>query len=113
MTGTPPHRTDPYALTRASAARLAELSGATFDAAIVLGSGWLSTEEGLPSPMAKLRPPAVADKLVPYFHQRGTFAAGQVLPGRVVRRPAGRGDPRGVPGGRRPGVGAGRPALLP
>ena len=66
MTGTPPHRTDPYALARASAARLSELSGATFDVAIVLGSGWsaadaLSTPEreilltelgGFPAPSA-------------------------------------------------------------
>ena len=51
MTGTAPHRTDPYALARASAARLAELSGAaTFDAAIVLGSGWSAAADALGSP---------------------------------------------------------------
>ena len=55
MTGTAPHRTDPYALARASAARLAELSGlpgaaATCDAAIVLGSGWSAAADALGPP---------------------------------------------------------------
>jgi len=50
MTGTEPHRSDPYALARASASRLAELSGATFDAAIVLGSGWSAAADALGTP---------------------------------------------------------------
>jgi integrase/recombinase XerD len=29
--------------------------------------GWLAAEEGLPSPMAKLRPPKVAGRPIPYF----------------------------------------------
>jgi purine-nucleoside phosphorylase len=50
MTGTAPQHNDPYALAQASAARLTELSGATFDAAIVLGSGWSAAADALGTP---------------------------------------------------------------
>jgi len=50
MTGTAPHRTDPYALAQASAARLTDLSGGTFDAAVVLGSGWSAAADALGTP---------------------------------------------------------------
>jgi purine-nucleoside phosphorylase len=50
---TTPMQQDPYALARASAARLAELAGAggaagtRFDAAVVLGSGWLAAADAI------------------------------------------------------------------
>src|SRR5258708_7527983 len=90
MTGTAPHRTDPYALPRASAARLAELSGAaTFDAATVPGSGWSAAADALCSPQLEI-PPA------------GRPARG-LLPPTARARPVprshpGRGHIRGRPG---------------
>jgi purine-nucleoside phosphorylase len=38
---------DPYARATASAARLAEIAGAGFDAAVVLGSGWLAAADAI------------------------------------------------------------------
>src|SRR5258708_30331584 len=48
MTGTAPHRS--LRPRRASAARLAELSGTPFNAAIVLGSGWSAAADALGTP---------------------------------------------------------------
>src|SRR5260370_11025995 len=38
---------DPYGRAAASAARLRELAGTSFDAAVVLGSGWLAAADAI------------------------------------------------------------------
>jgi purine-nucleoside phosphorylase len=39
--------TDPYALAQASATRLTDLAGTTFDIAVVLGSGWMAAADAI------------------------------------------------------------------
>jgi integrase len=48
---------------------------------------WLAAEEEIADPMARLRPPKVERKPVPYFKTR------TCLPGQIVRGPPRRGDP--------------------
>ena len=48
---------------------------------------WLAVEEDLPSPMAKLRPPKVTDKPVPFL-PAFNLRIWPVLPGEFVRGPA-------------------------
>ena len=46
---------------------------------------WLAAEDGIPDPVARLRPPREARKPVPCFAQRGTFETGEGVPGQLVR----------------------------
>jgi hypothetical protein len=65
---------------------------------------WWSGEEGLPDPMARLRPPRVTEKLIPCFHQRRTIEAGKGLRGPDVCSAPRPRDHRGVPGDGGPAV---------
>ena len=71
---------------------------------------WLAEEEQLPDPMARLRAPKVAEKLVPVFTSR-TISHGEHLPGPHVRPAARRRDHRGAHRDRDPSGGAGRDPL--
>jgi|SRR5271165_2463927 len=74
---------------------------------------WLSAEEGLPDPMAGLRPPKVASKLVPVFAGSELARLEHACAGARIRRAAGRRHHRGAAGMRHPAVRAGRRPLRP
>jgi hypothetical protein len=73
------HRTDPLALARASAARLAELSGTPFNAGIVLGSGWPAAADALGTPEREI---TVAELHLYEGHEAGTVVHGCGPPSR-------------------------------
>jgi hypothetical protein len=73
---------------------------------------WLSAEEGVPDPMAGLRPPKVTTGVVPVFTGTELVRLERAC-GPRVRRAAGRGHHRGAEGGWHPLVGAGRNPVRP
>ena len=71
---------------------------------------WLAAEDQLPDPMAGLRPPRVAAKLVPVFGPRGAGPAGAGVRGPQLRPAPRHRDHRGIHRDLHPAVRAGRPA---